>query len=475
MVEKPLNDFLASIAPYLKLWAALRVSGVAVNLDGSWFNIAIRAEFREEHPSRKEMHSPEQHFLYYVVDFPITAMESIVRKIVLEGVFEIERGDAGGHTRISMRRERENAGNIPPSPVQWSTFTREAGLPGDQTGQKRTSITLGGYGQSVQEVLPYEMSRKIETRLRNATPCYDGLVGLFAHILPGVNYTGRDNTFLETFAELPFELRNGQRDLVLVEGAARTPDDSLLLRCFFGPGTGLQPSVTILRPADAEKTESDRLRWTVRPAWPDGSDSARVGLFFEGEQVQMLGAKRWPTAGNLRHLVDEYFDPSQERLKASLFSRAAKNQKEFEWGVTRLLNLLGLPATWYGKGATEGKPDLGGYVEGGPVLLAECTLERPSAKFSGLAERSKQLREQLGGETDVVAVVFTRADTVDSEKQQAREHGLIVVGQSELREMLKLVESGLGTAELLGYFEQLRSNLTIELGALLNGRWGPHW
>ena len=118
---------------------------------------------------------------------------------------------------------------------------------------------------------------------------------------------------------------------------------------------------------------------------------------------------------------------------------------------------------------------MGGYVEGGPVLLAECTLEKPIVKFSGLAERSKQLREQLGGETEVVAVVFTRADTVDSERQQALEHGLIVVGQSELRDMVKLIESGLGTAELLAYFEQLRSNLTIDLGAVLNGRWAPHW
>jgi len=302
------------------------------------------------------------------------------------------------------------------------------------------------------------------------------MTGLFAHILPGVSYSTRDNTLLEIAAELPFELRNGQHDSVTVEGAARTPDDSLLLRCFYGPGTGLPPSVTTLQPANAEKIADDRLRWTVRPSWPEGSANARVGLFFEGEQVQMLGVSRWPSPGNLRHLVDTYFDPSQERLKAALFKRGVMNQQEFELGVTRLLNLLGLPAAWYGKGATEAKPDLGGYVEGGPVLLAECTLEKPSEKFSGLAERAKQLREQLGEDTNVLAVVFTRADTVDSEKQQAREHGLIVVGQSELRDVLKLAESGMGTAELLAYFEQLRSNIINgDLGALLNGRWGLRW
>lgn len=42
MVEKSLKDFLSNIAPYLKLWAALRVSGVAVNLDGTWSSFQIK-------------------------------------------------------------------------------------------------------------------------------------------------------------------------------------------------------------------------------------------------------------------------------------------------------------------------------------------------------------------------------------------------------------------------------------------------
>ena len=189
----------------------------------------------------------------------------------------------------------------------------------------------------------------------------------------------------------------------------------------------------------------------------------------------MLDITRWPSAGNLRHLVDLYFDPAQERLRAALVNRGAMNQREFEWGVARLLNLLGVPTAWYGKGAAEGKPDLGGYIEGGPVILAECTLEKPAEKFSGLAQRTKQLQEQLGRETEVLSVVFTRADTVASEKQQAREHGLVVVGQTDLRQLLKLVESGLGTGEFLTFLEQLSSNLNFDPGMPLNGRWAPRW
>jgi hypothetical protein len=85
---------------------------------------------------------------------------------------------------------------------------------------------------------------------------------------------------------------------------------------------------------------------------------------------------------------------------------------------------------WYGKGAAAGKPNLGGYVEGGPVLLAECTLEKPIVKFSGLAERMKQVQAQIGTEANSLAVVFTRAQTVDSEKEQANEHGVVLVRRS---------------------------------------------
>jgi len=164
------------------------------------------------------------------------------RQLVLEGTFELENTaqDSGACVQILMQRERENTSGVPLTPVQWSTpMVREAGIIGDRTEQRRTSITLSGYGQNVSEVLSHEMFRKIETGLRCANPCYDGLTGLFAHILPHVSYSGRDNTLLEIVAELPFEMRNGQRDSVVIEGAAQTPEGSLSLRCFYGPGTGL--------------------------------------------------------------------------------------------------------------------------------------------------------------------------------------------------------------------------------------------
>ncbi len=479
MSENALREFFAGIAPYLKLWKWLRTSGAAINIGGGWYNLAIRLEFIEDGPFKTEIHSPEPRFLYYAVHFPIGEAEDIIRQIVLSGHFELRTAadEAEVFSVIQMKREQENAVGAQPMPIQWSApMRRDAGTPGDKSGQTRTSITLSGCGQYITDVLSYEVVRKIEARLRCATPCYDGLTGLFAHILPGVRYTGRDNTFLEIVAELPFELRKVERDSAIVEAAARTPEGSLSLRCFYGPGTGLAPSVIALKTADAEKLTDDRLRWTYRPVLPEGSENARLILFFEGDQVALLETKRWPRVGDLRQIVDGYFDPSHQWLKDTISNRRGEmNPQEFEWGVVRLLNLFGVPAIWYGKGASPARPDVGAYVEGGPVLLAECTLEKPLEKFSGLAERTKQLEAQIGSEMEVLPVVFTRAEIVDSERQQGHDHGLAVVGQRELQELMKMLEAGAVTKEALSYLQELRSNLTIELGEMLNGRWAPPW
>jgi hypothetical protein len=198
-------------------------------------------------------------------------------------------------------------------------------------------------------------------------------------------------------------------------------------------------------------------------------------LFFEDHEVQTLEVNRWPSVGNLRQMVDAYFDPSQERLRKALLDRGSTKSREFELGVARLLTLLGLPVVWYGEGATEARPDLGGYVENGPALLVECTLEKPSVKFSGLAERAKELQEQIGAEADIFAAVFTRAEPVDSEKEQALEYGVVLIGRREIEELLEMLNDGAGTLESLRYLVKIRSELRIDLGALAVERWQRPW
>jgi hypothetical protein len=479
MVEQALKEFFASIAPYRKLWGSLRASGATINHEDKWFNVAVRLEFRENAPEKMEMHSPEPHFLHFVVDFPIALSEVVIRELVLGGTLRLQSGgdDRGGaYVDILMKREPPNVAGASLSPVSWSTpIVRDPGENGGHTQQKRTSITLSGYGQYFNELLAPDLARKIETRLRGAIPCYDGLSGLFAHLIPGFSYRGRDNTLLEIIAELPFELRTGDKGTILIECIPQIPADSLSARCFYGPGAGLPPSVVGLQPQNARKTESGHLQWTLRPDWPDRAANARIVLFFEDHEVQTLKVNRWPSVGNLRQMVDAYFDPSQERLKKALLDRGSTKSREFELGVARLLTLLGLPVVWYGEGATEARPDLGGYVENGPALLVECTLEKPSVKFSGLAERAKELQEQIGADADIFAAVFTRAEPVDSEKEQALEYGVVLIGRREIEELLEMLNDGAGTLESLRYLVKIRSELRFELGALAVERWQRPW
>jgi hypothetical protein len=123
MVEKSLRDFLSSISPYLKVWGGVRVSGVAINLDGTWFNLAIRLTFVENEPQKKEIQSPEPNFLYYTVEFPVSAVQELTRQFVLDGKFELQTGDKDPNalTPIFLKRERQNSNNALPDPVQWDS------------------------------------------------------------------------------------------------------------------------------------------------------------------------------------------------------------------------------------------------------------------------------------------------------------------------------------------------------------------
>src|ERR1700733_13827668 len=176
MIEQSLNEFFAAVAPYKKLWGTLRASGAAIN-HGEWFNLALRLEFMENAPEKVEMHSLESVFLHFVVDFSIGAAEVVIRELVAGGSLRLQsaQGDGGAYVDIAMKRESPNAVGAPATPVSWSMpIVRDPGEVGGHTQKKHASITLSGYGQHLNELLAPELGRKIETRLRSATPCYDG-------------------------------------------------------------------------------------------------------------------------------------------------------------------------------------------------------------------------------------------------------------------------------------------------------------
>ena len=86
--------------------------------------------------------------------------------------------------------------------------------------------------------------------------------------------------------------------------------------------------------------------------------------------------------------MDEYFDTEHTRLRDALKRQHEKKSDEFELAVVRLLNLLGIPATWYGKTVDPDRADATAVILSDQsilILLIERVRQKPSEKFSRLA------------------------------------------------------------------------------------------
>lgn len=209
----------------------------------------------------------------------------------------------------------------------------------------------------------------------------------------------------------------------------------------FKPG---RPATTIQVTPDAAKLTADgqTVEWWWDIPWPKGAQSGKASLFYAEEEVSNIELPRWPAAGTLRAAIDCYFDSDHKRLQEALLGRNKKSSKEgeaqwaFEMAVVRLMNLLGIPLVWYRKGASPRRSDAAGLVdkqEKRAVVLAECTVEKPEAKFSALKDRAHELARSVGSEAEVLPVVFTQVDPPGSVFETATDHGIALVGRTELR------------------------------------------
>lgn len=201
--------------------------------------------------------------------------------------------------------------------------------------------------------------------------------------------------------------------------------------------------------------------------WPKGSLTAKASLHYAEEEIGSISLRRWPGATTVRAAVDCYFDPEHERLKETLLglgSTAGKKGKvsePFEQACVRLMNLLGVPLIWYGgPWASSARNDGAGLAdtkEERVVVLAECTAEKPDAKFSALKARAQKLADSLQDEAKVLPVVFTQVDAAESVLDSAKEHGIALVGKEELNTLLKMLSSVSVGEDALSYLSKLRA------------------
>jgi hypothetical protein len=457
MDQAYLEKFCEKIALHRELWKSVRVICFAVRQVDVWLNLAARVLLRELPPEPPRILAPLDDFISSAVDFPMLRLDQILNDILIEGFVPIKLESS--HLKAHLTRARAG---LPPgsSPSNsWfgpTSYQRLAAL--REYEITRPCIAIATYGERTAEVLSPDILEKLNSKLRLCDSPYDGIDDLARKWLPGSKLTDPNSTPTQIVAPVPFDFRYGEPGRVIVRAPIAAGDGRLGFRAFFRP-QGVGP-LQVVRPQDASApADLGIFGWESPVDWPSESIGAKIVLFFREQEVDSIEVNRWPDSADLRVAVDTFFDPKHERLRELLVGEKSKDSVLFELAIVRLLNLLGVPMVWYGKGSADARPDIGGLhvdEKNRVIFVGECTRERPAEKFSGLAERARELRASYAGEAEVLAVVFTRAATTATETQQASEYGISLVGRAELEALLRLLGTPVKSSEVVHFLRTVR-------------------
>jgi hypothetical protein len=139
------------------------------------------------------------------------------------------------------------------------------------------------------------------------------------------------------------------------------------------------------------------------------------------------------------------FDAAFDSLRYQLFEegRPRKDARHFEQGVSALLHMLGFSALHIGS-AIDDAPDILAVTPRGQIVAVECTtgLLDQGNKLSKLVRRTELLRRSLlssgARNTKVVAIIVSALGMQDvrADFQKAHEHGVLVLCNEELRDLV---------------------------------------
>src|SRR5260370_14924190 len=106
------DEFIEIITPLIQLGQAVRVVGMALNSNGQWFNLGIRVQLLENLPTISDIQSPDQRFLYYVIDLPLDSLPHVVGQLTGGSAFKLEKdqGVGGAFAEISLKPLRADTG-----------------------------------------------------------------------------------------------------------------------------------------------------------------------------------------------------------------------------------------------------------------------------------------------------------------------------------------------------------------------------
>jgi hypothetical protein len=476
-MESYFDNFAKQIRPFNSLWNSATVTSIAVGHPGERRSVTTRIALRgEELPKGQPYRQvtwllPTPEFMIAVVDFPKAAAVEILRTAVDRYHVNLETDSTVDRVLLKWPLPGDSVDQTQPtrlSSFSWQApFRYERPWARNQLGENRTCLALTGTGDNIGTLVPDQLRRDVDSKLRRDPPHFDGIQGLYETLLPGLSSVGSDCTIVQVVFPLPLDMEqteDGKLALrtpnVAVEGQTR-----IVLN--FKP-VNRATAIEVMRSGAEPTANENAIQWRWEIPWQQGDESGKASLFYAGEEVSNVSLRRWPAAGTLRAAIDCYFDPNHELLQEALFgknergSRDGKAQDAFEMAVIRLMHLLGIHLVWYGKAALPRRSDAAGLVderEKRVVVLAECTVEKPEAKFSALKERAQELTKSLAGEAEVLPLVFTQADPPGSVSETAAEHGIAMVGRNELRSLFEMLSATTRTEDVLTFLDRLRSRV----------------
>ena len=288
----------------------------------------------------------------------------------------------------------------------------------------------------------------VSSKLRVHNPSFNGVKDLFRHLSAPYD-KNQNKTSLEIIAPLPFSISSTDKVATISGPSISVPQLSLV--GFFETDRAVAQLA-----APGHKDNTDLATTSAVIPWPERSRNGTLFLYYETYEVGSVAVRRWLGTTNWKIQVQEFFDPGRTIFNRGLEGR--KEQTEFELAVVRLLNELRIPTIWYGDRQYQDRPDLVACIEFDNrwiALLGECTVQKPSAKFTPLLTRKKDLEKLMQGDIEVRATVFTCSTVSNADKEQARQDGISLVGADELAAMLHGVDQEWGPKEVIEYLNGL--------------------
>ena len=424
-----LSRFQEMISPFDGAWRSLRYFAMAAQLDGQWIAIAVQFVLSEKARTEEfELVHLTADSIVCSGDLPVDSLSTLLPKVVVEGRIQnsfVNPSDPGGPYDLQVGWEERNFAE----PRVYRAAT--ASMYDLQT----PCVVFERNAGRLAEMLRPDLLREADVKVPLHAPRYKDLAHLFAAHMPGFrpDLYMQGGQMVQFLAVLPFEMQYWNDDQFFTVTAPTTLL-SLRAKAVAHVGDG---NVTCV-PSKLEPVDGHMSVWRIPIAWPQGSRRGTAKLYFDDEYVDELEFQRWKDTVNLRVVGDNYFDPEHQKLREALEST---NNNKSEYAIVRLLNLLGIPAVWYGHGYDRSDA-LAVFQEwdGRTVaLLIECTRQKPSAKFTPLLSRSRDLRQQMQDDAEVLPTVFVTSEASSADFSQAELDGILLADARTIKSLLDLI------------------------------------